>query len=209
MLARATVVAVLLLTTSLAIDRTAGVQAVPLAEPLSTIPTSIDGWTGQDLPGWDESVIKVLGADEYVNRRYVRDGRAVADLYVGYYGSQRQGDAIHSPQNCLPGSGWEPVSDERVNIAVPEAGTIRVNRYVVQKDLDKQVVLYWYQGRGRVIANEYTNRAYLIVDSLRLRRNDGALVRVMSPVVTTTNAAARDAASFAASVFPRLTQVIP
>jgi EpsI family protein len=209
MLVRAAIVAGLLVTTSVAIDRSSGVQAVPALQPLATIPTSIDGWSGRDLPAWDESVVKVLGADEYVNRRYLREGTAVADLYVGYYGSQKQGDAIHSPQNCLPGSGWEPVSEERVNLTVPGPGTIRVNRYVVQKDLDKQVVLYWYQGRGRVIASEYTNRAYLIFDSLRLRRNDGALVRVMSPVLTTTDAAAKEAAAFAASVFPRLAQVIP
>lgn len=209
MLARAALVSVLLVATSFAIDRTGGVPAVPLNAPLSTIPTTIDGWSGRDLPGWDDSVVKVLGADEYVNRRYVRDGTSVADLYIGYYGSQRQGDAIHSPQNCLPGSGWEPVSAERVDLDVAGARTIRVNRYVVQKDLDKQVVLYWYQGRGRVIASEYANRAYLIFDSLRLRRNDGALVRVMSPVLTTTEAASRDAAAFAASVFPRLAQVIP
>lgn len=209
MLVRAAVVALLLVTTSIVIDRSSDVQAVPTRVPLSTIPTTLDGWTGRDLPAWDESVIKVLGADEYVNRRYVRGTSAVADLYVGYYGSQRQGDAIHSPQNCLPGSGWEPVADERVTIAVAAGRTIRVNRYVVQKDLEKQVVLYWYQGRGRVIANEYTNRAYLMLDSMRLRRNDGALVRVMSPVLTTTEAAASDAAAFAAIVFPRLTQVIP
>lgn len=209
MLLRAAIVAILLVGTTVVMDRTSGVQAVPAREPLSSIPTSLDGWIGRDLPAWDDSVLKVLGADEYVNRRYMRDGAAVADLYVGYYGSQKQGDAIHSPQNCLPGSGWEPVAEERVNIDVPGARSIRVNRYVVQKDLDKQVVLYWYQGRGRVIANEYTNRAYLIFDSLRLGRNDGALVRVMSPVLTTTDAASRDAAAFAASVFPRLSQVIP
>ncbi len=209
MLLRAAVVAGLLVATSLVIDRSSGVQAVPALAPLSSIPASINGWTGRDLPAWDDSIVKVLGADEYVNRRYIRDGASVADLYVGYYSSQKQGDAIHSPQNCLPGSGWEPVSAERVDLDVAGARAIRVNRYVVQKDLDKQVVLYWYQGRGRVIANEYANRAYLIFDSLRLRRNDGALVRVMSPVLTTTDAASRDAASFAASVFPRLSQVIP
>jgi EpsI family protein len=168
---------------------------------------SIGGWQGRDLPAWDEKVLNELGADEYVNRQYL-NGDAVAHLYVGYYRSQRQGDMIHSPQNCLPGAGWQPISHERIVI---DAGgrPLQANRYVIAKDLDRQVVLYWFQGRGRTVANEYMNRAYLVADSLRLRRTDGALVRIISPVLATTDRAAAAAGAFAAEIFPALDEVIP
>jgi EpsI family protein len=168
---------------------------------------ALGGWQGRDLPAWDEKILNEVGADEYVNRRYLR-ADAMADLYIGYYRSQRQGDMIHSPQNCLPGAGWQPIAHERVSIAAGPR-QIQANRYVIAKDLDKQVVLYWFQGRGRVVANEYANRAYLVMDSLRLRRTDGALVRIISPVLTTTDEAAQHAASFATAIFPRLTEVVP
>jgi EpsI family protein len=80
---------------------------------------------------------------------------------------------------------------------------------VIQKDLDKQVVLYWFQGRGRVVASEYANRAYLVFDSLRTRRSDGALVRIMTPVMTDVDEASRSAEQFAATLYPRLSEVIP
>lgn len=217
---RAIAASLLIASAALVVQRAAGAESVPLRAPLASMPLSLAGWIGRDLPPWDEKIESVLAADEYINRRYVltsatRDrtvtasAPAMADLYVGYYRSQRQGDSIHSPQNCLPGAGWQPVSDERVTIPIRDGAAIPVNRYVIQKDLDRQVVLYWFQGRGRVVANEYANRAYLVVDFLRARRSDGALVRVMSPVTGSTGQAAAAAASFAAAMYPRLSEVVP
>jgi EpsI family protein len=158
----------------------------------------------------------VLGVDEYVNRVYEsRDG--VASLYIGYYQSQRQGDTIHSPMNCLPGSGWEPLSRSYLTIPVgtdvkgsPE---ITVNRYVIQKGLDRQVVLYWYQSHGRAIANEYRSKIFMVYDAVRLNRTDAALVRVVSPRYG-TDAAAEDRASdravaFVKAMFPLLDRYLP
>jgi EpsI family protein len=152
--------------------------------------------------------MSVLGVDDYIHRRYAA-GASFADLYVGYYRSQRQGDSIHSPQNCLPGAGWYPVSNERISLDVGGGRSIPVNRYVIQKELDRQVVLYWFQGRGRAVANEYANRAYLVYDSVKTGRSDGALVRVISPVVTSVEEAGAAAAGFARAIYPSLTEVIP
>jgi len=211
-LRRAILASVLIIGASVLVERASGAESVPPRAPLTTLPMFFGGWVGHDLPAWDEEVMNVVGADEYVNHRYLHEN-GVADLYVGYYRSQRQGDSIHSPQNCLPGAGWQPVSSGTVAIPVTGSGsgksTITVNRYVIQKDLDKQVVLYWFQGRGRVVASEYANRAYLVFDSLRTRRSDGALVRVMAPVMSTMDEASRDAEQFAGSLYPRLTGVIP
>jgi EpsI family protein len=122
----------------------------------------------------------VLGADEYLNRRYVRPDGAAVDLFVAYYRSQQHGDAIHSPRNCLPGAGWEPVSQSETTL---RAGgePVSVNRYVIRKGLDRRVVFYWYQGRGRVVSNEYANKGWLVIDAMRTGRTDGGLVRAITP----------------------------
>jgi EpsI family protein len=141
----------------------------------------------------------------------------VASLYIGYYESQRQGDTIHSPLNCLPGSGWEPVSKSYVSIPV-EAGShasanILVNQYVIQKGLDRQVVLYWYQSHGRVVANEYRSKIFMVYDAVRLNRSDAALVRVVSPVIggdPGAEARAGDrAVAFVKTMFPLLDRYLP
>ena len=129
------------------------------------------------------------------------------------YGSQRQGDTIHSPLNCLPGAGWEPLSEGRTTIA--NAGgpgvDIEVNRYVVQKGLDRQLVLYWYQSHGRVVASEYTSRLLLIHDAIRMNRTDGSMVRVIAPIAVGSDGAAAEALAteFVRSLFPRLAGYIP
>lgn len=207
MLTRALVASLFIVGAALVTQRASGAESLPPRVPLGTLPLTVGDWMGRDLPPWDEKILDVLGADDYINRRYVHEG-TVADLYVGYYRSQRQGDSIHSPQNCLPGAGWQPISDERVTIAVGDA-KLPVNRYIIAKGLDRQVVLYWFQGRGRTVANEYANRAYLVWDSIRTRRSDGALVRVMVPVFDTTREATDRAAAFAASIYPHLTEVLP
>src|SRR5262245_12164594 len=151
-------------------------------------PQQVGEWFGVDAR-IDESTLQVLGVDDYLSRAYFTPDRAGIGLYVGYYGGQREGDTIHSPLNCLPGSGWEPVSKSTVTIPIKPGSSgvyapeIVVNRYLIQKGLERQLVLYWYQSRGRVIASEYWGKFYLIADAVRLNRTDGALVRVISPVL--------------------------
>jgi len=134
---------------------------------------------------------------------------------MGYYGSQRQGDTIHSPLNCLPGAGWTPVSQGQLAIANADGAgrDIIVNRYIVQKGLERQLVLYWYQSHGRVVASEYWSRAFLINDAIRLNRTDGSLVRVIAPIAVDADdsgAAAQDLAEeFVRVLFPQLPSYLP
>jgi EpsI family protein len=120
---------------------------------------------------------------------------------------------MHSPLNCLPGAGWTPVRSDRIALA-PSGGaapqdSVRINRYVIEKGLDRQVVLYWYQSHGRVIASEYWGKIYLVLDALRLNRTDGALVRIMAPVLTSEAEAERDALEFARTLAPLLGRYLP
>ena len=212
MIVRAAIVSVLVMTAGWYSTRAAGEEiAVPRAS-LVELPRSLGPWTDSlDVP-LEQEVRDVLGVDDYVNRTYVTEAGQPVSLYIGYYGSQRQGDTIHSPQNCLPGAGWQPVEGGRVPLDV-DGRRVTVNRYVIQKGLDRQVVLYWYQGRGRVVANEYANKLWLMLDAARLHRSDGALVRVVAPVLRSPGgslgAADAAAADFTRTIFPSLPAYLP
>ena len=176
---------------------------------LEQIPLTLGEWTGTPEPPFDDETLRVLGADEYVNRTYVDDARHAGgiNLYVAYYASQRQGDAIHSPMNCLPGTGWQPVSRGRLRID-GAAAPFEANRVLVQKGRERQLVLYWYEGRGRRVASEYASKLYLSADAVRLNRTDGALVRLSIPVTTSEQDTERRVLAFAAALNPALERTL-
>lgn len=183
-------------------------REVQLTEPLTAFPMNLALWRGVEAPPVNEEVARVLAADDYVNRVYRNaDGSAVG-LWLAFYGSQRQGEAIHSPLNCLPGTGWRPVEHARTVLHV-NGQTFPVNRYVVQKRGQRQLVTYWFQGRGRIVASEYANKAYLLVDAMRLRRTDGALVRLITPIDRNEARADAAIATFASVLQPYLARWIP
>jgi EpsI family protein len=195
-----------LVVAAVVLDHASQSEPVALRTPLATFPTEVDEWKRVRSVEFDAKIVAILGVTEYLNRVYVReqDG-AQAGLYVGYYKSQRQGESIHSPLNCLPGSGWQPITNGRAIIPIPPdassslvAPSIEVNRYVVQKGLDTLLVMYWYQSHGRVIASEYWGKFYMVADALRLNRTDAAIVRVMVPMA---NPAATEAADRTATHF--------
>lgn len=167
----------------LAAARLSASDPTPLAlrAPLETFPRTIGDWRGADLPPLEPEVLRILGADDHLNRVYERADGAIAGVYVAYYGAQQQGDSIHSPQHCLPGNGWQPVSRSRVPLQL-DGRQVPVNRYVVARHDVRQIVFYWFEGRGRVVASEYLNKWFLLADGFRLRRSEGALVRLVTPL---------------------------
>jgi EpsI family protein len=176
--------------------------------PFGEFPLQLSAWRGVEGPPVEEDVAKVLGADDYVNRVYVDPQGAAVGLWVAFYGSQRQGDAIHSPLNCLPGTGWTPVAHTRPMVQAGDS-RFRVNRYVVQKRGERQLVTYWFQGRDRAIASEYVNKAYLLVDAVRRHRTDGALIRLVAPIRGNERAADAATASFITALQPALARWLP
>jgi EpsI family protein len=207
MFARAVVVAVLCVTTGAVVERAAIREPYVSRATLGEIPLEIDEWRGHEAAPLPDDVVATLGVDDYVNRRYVRHGVPVS-MYIGYYGDQRSGDTIHSPQNCLPGAGWLPVASGRERITLGSSA-VEVMRYEIVKGLDRQVVLYWYHGRGRIVAGEYANKAWLMLDAARYGRSNGGLVRLIRPVVTSTDDARTELVSFASALLPRLSEYLP
>jgi len=183
------------------------VTATPLPLPLDRFPFELGDWRGAEAPAFDAATVRVLNADAYLHRVYEHAELGPASLFVAYYGSQEHGEAIHSPQNCLPGSGWAPVEQSRIALAA-DGANLPLNRYLIERRGERQLVLYWFQGRGRVVASEYLNKAWLFRDALIRRRSDGALARVIVPGGEGRQAdvAAR---AFAREVLPRLGEWLP
>jgi EpsI family protein len=128
----------------------------------------------------DAETERVLQADEYLLRSFESRGLPV-DVFVAFYGTQRSGHTIHSPLNCLPGTGWTWAQRDLENIPASGGATMTVNRNIATRNGDSLLVYYWYQSRGRVTASDYRNKLLLVRDAALLHRSDGALVRVTTP----------------------------
>lgn len=185
-------------------------EAVVARQPLRNLPYSLDDWSGQEHP-MEQRIVAAVSVTDYTNREYVSPSEPPVDLYVGYYASQRTGDTIHSPKNCLPGAGWEPVRQDYATINLADGRKIVVNDYVIENGLNKDLVFYWYQGRGRVIASEYWGKLWMISDAITHNRTDGALVRLITPISGNDGPAGAQArlVKFTQRLFPYLNEFIP
>ncbi|HRP07957.1 MAG TPA: EpsI family protein [Gemmatimonadales bacterium] len=171
------------------VARRAGVT--PLAGNLQSVADTVLGAAGVDNPVPEEEA-RVAGFSDYIRRDYTTaDGRSFS-LYVGYYDEQRQGKTIHSPRNCLPGAGWDPVGRSVVHAESAAHGTIGLNRYELVNEDRRAIVYYWYQGRGRVAHNEYKVKYELLRDAALRGRTEEALVRIVV-MVNNDDVAAADA----------------
>ena len=166
------------------------------------IPVEVAGHYGEDKLISDAEV-EAAGVTDYLLRDY-----GAFSLYIGYYNRQLRGKTIHSPKNCLPGAGWEALASRTVQIGTP-SDTITVNRYLLQREEQRALVLYWYQGRGRIQANEYLVKWDLLRDSALRQRSDEALVRIVVPIQTDEDAAFAIAAEMAAEVASALPAALP
>jgi EpsI family protein len=187
-------------------------ELTPPIAPLSLFPFDIHGWHCiQEIP-LEPEIQDLLKADDTLNRIYSNTDRTkTVSLFIGYFKTQRYGQAPHSPKNCLPGSGWEPVETGKISIPVPDwKGPIVANKYVVAHGDERDVVLYWYQSHNRVIANEYTARFYLVLDAIRYRRSDTAIVRVIVPEQNRqTDRATSLGIQFIQDFFPEIVRRLP
>jgi exosortase D (VPLPA-CTERM-specific) len=185
------IVAVPMLAAAIGLQAHLSTEIIP---HVSSLPSQVDGWTGIDIP-IDQQTLDILGPGEYLLRDYENASlpESSTNLYIPFFPSQKAGDTIHSPDNCLPGAGWIPISREVIRLKRPDGSSIPVNRYVVSKTGERQLVLYWFQAHGRVVASEWWAKYYLIRDSIRLNRSDGGMVRLMTPMLEGESADAAQA----------------
>ncbi len=205
-------VAVPMLATAIGLQAHSSTEIIPRHDPLSSLSSQIDGWAGTD-EDLDPQTLKILGPGEFLVRDYENASQPQPwiNLYIAYFPSQKAGDTIHSPNHCLPGAGWIPISRERIELMRPDGSSMPVNRYVVTKTGERQLVLYWFQAHGRVVASEWSAKYYLIADSIRLNRSDGGMVRLMTPMLRDESPAAAEARimKLGSQLLPLLDSYIP
>jgi EpsI family protein len=186
-------------------------EAVPPSRPLAGVPQSVNGWVMTQENVVDAETQEILKADDTLNRTYIdaSNGRG-ANLFIAAFRSQRNGKTPHSPKNCLPGSGYTKISSEDYPIDVGAAEPIVVNRFIVQHGEAKSIVMYWYQSRDRVVADEYRAKFWVIADAIRLNRTDTALVRVVVPIMNgDETTGTRTAVDFVKAFYGPVRQYLP
>lgn len=187
-------------------------EKTPLSRPLSGFPALLNNWRMTQEAATVPEIQEVLKADDTLSRVYLdATGQQSVSLFVAFFKSQRAGVSPHSPKVCLPGSGWVPTEARVVSIPVPgRPEPIPANRYVVAREGQENLVIYWYQTRNRVVANEYAAKFYLMLDSIRYHRSDTSLVRVMVPILAgREDAAEQTAVGFVQEIFNPLRNYLP
>lgn len=181
------------------------VESAPIDIHLAAFPDRLGEWTGSH-GSMDTRTIQVLQLTDYLMMNFERGQEPLVNFYVAYYASQRKGVSPHSPRVCIPGGGWEIADIRRTYI-----DDIPVNRVIIRRGLESQLVYYWFQERGEPIANEYLKKWKLLTDALRYNRTDGALVRVVTPFHYTepVEIAEQRLKDFVRAAYPELVQVLP
>jgi EpsI family protein len=204
-------VALLLAATTFVLEARGTNEVLPDHQELSAFPMKIQGWHGREL-GLSPETLEVLGPGEFLSRDYQRSTlEAPVNLFIAYFPSQRAGDTIHSPKNCLPGAGWAPIESGHISLRRPDGSSVLVNRYLIGNAVNEDIVLYWYQAHGRVTPSEYWAKLFLAIDAIRLNRTDGALVRVVTTIETGESAtkAQERAVTFSEQILSNLEGYIP
>ena len=181
---------------------------VPMNRPFDSFPMVTDRWRMTYQEEFDPETLKVLNATDYLARRYVSERGETVGLYIGYHAGVRERGEIHSPRQCLPGSGWFEASGRRT---VVEAGSEKVNmaQAVYQKGDAKELFLYWFQVRGRTLDDEYSLKWSQITGSLLHRRRDAAFIRITVPVESSEEQAAAVGIQFIRDMYPLIVNHLP
>lgn len=177
---------------------------------LAELSTTLGDWRqrGSEIK-FGEGVESVLKTTDYTMREYTNPEGRVANIYIGYYATQRTGATYHSPQNCLPGAGWVLSDPQSVEITTVDGRKFTANRYIIENGIYKEVMVYWYQGRGRIEASEYRDKINTVLDSVKRRRTDAAMVRVMTSVGSDEAASLEAVSTLAARLAEQLTPFVP
>ncbi|MBU0681035.1 MAG: EpsI family protein [Proteobacteria bacterium] len=212
-LPRAAVVLVCFAAVFLLLQGVSGTRATPILQPLSNFPKSLGPYALQATQFSSSAVVEMLGVTDYISYRYQRDGAQRVSLYAAYYDTVNDRQGYHSPKNCLPGSGWgiAEVKPREIRPAHGAAEPVVITEMIIRNRNDLQVVYYWYQNRGRIIASEYLERVYRVLDSLFLGRSDGSFIRIIVDVPEGSDLSEAEAlaADFSGLVMSELQNFLP
>jgi len=186
-------------------------EIVPQHPPFASFPMQLGDWRGRQA-SIQSDVLAALKLSDYIMADYVEDrDPAPVNFYVAYYAQQRVGSATHSPSNCIPGGGWQIENSRVETVKTPSGESITFTRLLIRRGEDAQLVYYWFDERGRDLTETTTAKWYLIQDSITMNRTDGALVRLITPLLRheTEEAAEARLKAFIAPVLPQIRVFIP
>ena len=184
-------------------------HTTPLRRAFDDFPAHIATWEGEEATRLDIETLNILKVSDYMMRRYVDEAGRGIWVYLGYWESQRRGAQMHSPKNCLPGSGWEPLEASAMTIPVEGGRALEVNRFLVQKSDQRELVLYWYRAQGEDVHGEVAAKAAMVKNAILRNRTDGALVRVSAPVEGSVPETSDRLVAFVQAMYPRLGDYLP
>ena len=209
MKSRTLAVAVFMIATGFIARNISHGQPIEINQPFSLFPNLMGDWRGKS-EYFSDRIEQKLGVSDYLSRTYRNGQNQPVYLYVGYYKSQRHGQMIHSPKNCLPGNGWYISKKGSAILDIPPFTPFGVNKFMVENGTHREVVLYWYQqSGGRVVTNEYLGRVFLLLDAFTQNRTDAALIRVSIPVVDSVQESYEIGVQFLRGAYPKLMEFLP
>jgi exosortase D (VPLPA-CTERM-specific) len=208
------VVAVMLLVSTLVFSQTVEFkEKIPAKKSLDQFPLELANWSAEDRQFLEDKFLKVLNLSEYIMANYINNGGKEVNFYMAYYESQSRGKSIHSPETCVPGSGWHFDKTSTVSITTKAGNSdkIKVRRAVIRYGSSKQIVYFWFSQRGRILTNSYQLKFYNFWDALILQRTDGALIRLITPLYKNDTLSDADARlqNFVRDIMPVLNEYIP
>jgi EpsI family protein len=204
---RFVIVYILLAVTALYINLHAD-AAVLMNKPFSAFPVQVQGWHLLSEAQFSQSILDVLRPTDYLSRIYgVGDGKG-AQLYIGYHSGAKGEGGIHSPKNCLPGSGWYEASSKRSSLDVG-GKKVHLVQAVYQKGESKELFIYWFQVQGKTLSDEYSLKLAEITNSMLHRRKDAAFVRVSVPFEGDEEAALATGTKFVRDFYPLIQDFLP
>ncbi|MDX9710412.1 MAG: EpsI family protein [Trichloromonas sp.] len=181
---------------------------VPTARPLDEIPLRLDGWTKTEETRFSEAVLKQLRPTDYLYRVYADEDRRSVSLYLGYHGGGPESGPIHSPKHCLPGSGWQNVSEQSKTLTIGD-DEVRLVEAVYQNGGQRELFLYWFQVKGATLTNEYALKLAEITNSILHNRRDSTFVRISVPYREGDVGALEAGERFVRDFYPHIKAVLP
>jgi len=180
----------------------------PLPRPLDDFPVTVGPWRLVRDSRFDQAVLDVLKPTSYLARRYANADGAVVELYVGYHDGAAQAGPVHSPKNCLPGSGWYEVASHPATIPL-RGGKFDAVQAEYSKGATTEFFLYWFEVSGCGVTNEYAMKILELVQAVRHGRRDASFIRISTPEITSKEQAAMHLIAFAQAVSPLLQDYLP
>lgn len=181
---------------------------VPINRPFSEFPHASQDWKLISQSTFSAEVLEILKPTDYMARRYMNSKGDRVELYVGYHSGGKGSGQIHSPKQCLPGSGWSNLSEERSTIEVG-GRSINLVKAVYQRGESKDLFIYWYEVKGRSYSDEYSLKLAEIANSMFNGGRDSSFIRISVPFEADAEAAFSTGQKFVKDFYPLIAGYLP